>query len=154
MAYKKILVPLDGSEISEKAIEHAEHICKCDTVDSFILLRVYEPVLIDVRDYIETERASELQSKKEEEAKNYLEDIGKKLKNKGIPVKTILEYGMDPATKILEVAKKENVDIIVMCSHGKSKVLHWMFGSVANRVLMRTPIPVLVVVPEGRESND
>ncbi|RKX92273.1 MAG: hypothetical protein DRP84_10310, partial [Spirochaetes bacterium] len=36
---------------------------------------------------------------------------------------------------------------------GKSKVLHWMFGSVANRVLMRTPIPVLVVVPEQRESN-
>ena len=153
MAYKTILVPLDGSEISEEAIEHAEHICKCDKIDNIILLRVYEPILVDVKDLLEAERAAELQSKKEEEAKRYLKKVEKQLKDKGIPVKSILEYGMDPATKILEVAKNENADIIVMCSHGKSKVLHWMFGSVANRVLIRTPIPVLVVVPEQRESN-
>jgi len=153
MAYKKILVPLDGSEISEGAIEHAEHICKCDKIDYIIILRVFEPILVDARDMLEAERAAELQSKKEEEAKGYLKKVEKRLKDKGLPVKTIFEYGMDPAAKILEVAKKENADIIVMCSHGKSKVLHWMFGSVANRVLMRTPIPVLVVVPEQRESN-
>lgn len=154
MAYKKILVPLDGSELAERALKHLESIYKLDATELVILFRVVEPLLIDVRDSVEADRASELQSKQEEEAEKYMEKIKKQLKNKGMPVKNIIEFGMDPASKILEIAKKENVDLIVMSTHGKSKVLHWMFGSVANRVLMRTPIPILVVVPEERESND
>jgi len=83
MAYKKILVPLDGSEISEGAIEHAEHICKCDKIDYIIILRVFEPILVDARDMLEAERAAELQSKKEKEAKGYLKKVEKRLKDKG-----------------------------------------------------------------------
>ena len=148
--YKKILVPLDGSELAERALKHLESIYKRDAKNSVILLRVVEPLLVEARDLVEADRESELKSKQEEEAKRYMEKVKIQLKNKGMSVKNIIEFGMDPAYKILEVAKKENVDLIVMCTHGKSKFLHWMFGSVANRVLMHTPISVLVVVPEER----
>ena len=148
--YKKILVPLDGSKLAERALKHLESIYKLDATNSVILLRVIEPLLVDARDLVEADRASELQSKQEEEAKRYMQKIKKQLKNKGMSVKNIIEFGMDPASEILKIAKKENVDLIVMSTHGKSKILHWMFGSVANRVLMHTPISILVVVPEER----
>ncbi len=147
--YKRILVPLDGSKLSENALEHVRAVAQGYPVDMVILLRVVEPMLVDVKDFIGAESARKTEEKLEADAKKYLNTIARDLKKDGIPVKTHLEVDGEPAEKILEIAKEEKIDLIVMSTHGRSALLHWIFGSVAHKVVVHSSIPILLIKPEG-----
>jgi len=149
--YKKILVPLDGSELAETALEHVVAIAKGRPIDKVILIRVLESLIIDVKDYIGAERVREAEEKIEGNAKKYLDKTASKLKKDGIPVETRIVVNGQPAARILEVAKEEDVDLIIMSTHGRSGVPRWLFGSVAHRVLVHSSIPILLVVSKGSE---
>ncbi len=152
--YKKLLVPLDGSTFSESALEHARTIAKGRTVEKVILLRVLEPLIMDVKDFIGAERVREAEEKREIDARQYLEKVAAELRKDDIPVETKLVVDGQPAEKILEVAKDEKVDLITMSTHGKSGFQQWVFGSVAHRVLVHSSIPILMVVPGGGRNNE
>jgi nucleotide-binding universal stress UspA family protein len=147
--YKKILIPLDGSQFAESALDHARAIAKVSSVEKVILLRVIEPLIVDVKDFIGAERAREAELKREADAKKYLHKVAAELKKENIPVETKLVVDGEPAEKILEVAKDEKVDLITMSTHGRSGFQQWVFGSVAHRVLVHCSIPILMVVPGG-----
>jgi len=147
--YKKILVPLDGSTLAENSLEHIRAVAQGRLVDKVILFRVVEPILIDVKDYIGAESSRKAEEKLETDAKKYLDKIARDLKKDGIPAESRIIVNGEPATKILETAKEENVDLIIMSTHGKSELLHWVFGSVAHKVLGNSSIPILLVMPRG-----
>jgi nucleotide-binding universal stress UspA family protein len=151
--YEKLLVPLDGSNFSESALEHAKAIAKGCSVKKVILLRVLEPLIMDVKDFIAAERVREAEEKREKAAKKYLEKVAAELRKDGIPVETKLVVDGQPAEKILEVAKDEKVDLITMSTHGRAGFQQWVFGSVAHRVLVHSSIPILMVVPGGGRTN-
>jgi nucleotide-binding universal stress UspA family protein len=151
--YNKILVPLDGSKFAESALEHAREIARGSSVDKVILLRVIEPLIVDVKDFIAAERVREAEEKRETEAKKYLDKVAAELKKDNIPVETKLIVDGQPAEKILEVASDEKVDLIAMSTHGRSGFQQWVFGSVAQRVLVHSSIPILMVVPGGERKN-
>jgi nucleotide-binding universal stress UspA family protein len=151
--YKKILVPLDGSKLAECALPHVEELAKgCDT-EEVILVSVTERV----KGYRALEEPSqplgqrlipEAFGKKEKQAQKYLDRIAKAMAAKGINVSTeVLLWKPDEA--IVGYAKQSRCDLIVMASHGRSGPSRWAHGSVADKVLRASGIPVLMIRARG-----
>ena len=152
--YKKILVPLDGSKLAECALEHVKAIAAGCNVPEIILFRVVEPNPAASEALSEGAfMYEELNDQMRQLAEKYLTAITLKFREEsGVDVHSALAYGY-AANEILEYAVKNNVDLIVMTSHGRSGISRWLFGSVADRVSHHSTIPVLIVTPSGCRSN-
>lgn len=142
MDIRKILVPTDGSEDSEKALNAAKNMAE-KFESQIILLNViqlyndYSNVSIQHCNIL-TDDIKSIQKISEE----LLEADKRKLKN--LNVKTIFVIG-HPADKIISIAADENVDLIIMATHGMGKVKRFLMGSVTNNVVHHSKIPVLVI---------
>jgi nucleotide-binding universal stress UspA family protein len=134
MSYKKILVPLDGSELSERALPYAKSIAKLKK-SQVILFAVSLTIFVDRRDRLFS---------------SYLEVNAKELNAEGIKTTTATSYG-DVAEEIVKYANNNKIDLIVMATHGYSKAKQWMFGSVTQKVLYGTEIPVLLIKSKSPE---
>ena len=141
--YKKILVPLDGSELSESVMEHVVAIAKNCRMPQVVLLRVREPLDEDVRKTLDVKIANELDKAYRDEVDVYLKKIAADLKAKGVTAKTEVLAG-NPAEEIIDYAEDSDIDLIIMSTHGRSGVSRWVFGSVADRVIRHTKKPVLI----------
>ena len=150
--YKKILVPLDGSELAEHVLEHVKAVAKGCQVPQVILLQVIEPLLISFKaDITVANNYREAEDKFEASVKDYLSRVAETLKKSGIAVETAITnitHG-SAAGEILNYATENGVDLIVMSTHGKSGSSRWHFGSVSDRVASHSAIPVLIVAPSG-----
>jgi len=134
MAYKKILVPLSGSELAEKALPYAKSIAKLKK-SQVILFAVSLTIFVDRRDRLFS---------------SYLEVNAKELNTEGIKTTTATSYG-DVAEEIVKYANNNKIDLIVMATHAYSKAKQWMFGSVTQKVLYGTEIPVLLMKSKSLE---
>jgi len=141
--YKKIIVPLDGSELSESVLDHVITIATSCQVPEVVLIRVREPLDNSVRVALDAEIASELDQAYHDEADNYLKSIAKLLEQKDIAVKTEVLAG-NPAKEIIEYSSNNDVDLIIMSTHGRSGVSRIVFGSVADKVIRQTEVPILL----------
>ncbi len=145
--YERILVPLDGSGLAEKALNHAKTLataCGSSTID---LVFVVEPLhsaeaRVYGQDYEEI--VSQYTKKTEAWGKEYLGKVSKSLVESGIKTKSIVLVG-NPAEMILDYSAKSSVDLIVMSTHGRSGLTRWAMGSVAERVKSGSTVPVLMV---------
>jgi nucleotide-binding universal stress UspA family protein len=153
--YQKILVPLDGSELSERSLEHVKAVAAGCRVPETVLFRAVEPLsaetvaaLAQAGDSVLREAELDNQNK----AKKYLDKVRDRLKKGGLAVKTVVADG-PAAEEILDYAQKNKIDLIVMASHGRSGISRWFFGSVAQKILQHSPVPVLMVTPSGRRAT-
>jgi nucleotide-binding universal stress UspA family protein len=153
--YKKILAPLDGSELAECALEHVKAIATGCNVPEVILLRVVEPISsFDIAELAaaNTKLATQVEQVVEKEqitqAKQYIDKKADKLKKEGVAATGNIISGKAP-DEILNYAEKNQVDLIVMSTHGRSGISRWAFGSVADRISHYSTIPVLIVSPHG-----
>jgi nucleotide-binding universal stress UspA family protein len=151
--YKKILVPLDGSKLAECALPHVEELAKGCNTEKVILASVTERVqgyraFEDPSQPLGQQLTPEAVGKKEKQAQRYLDRIAEAMDAKGIKVDTEVLLG-DPAEEIVIYAKHPGCDIIVMSSHGRSGPSRWAHGSVADRVLRASCVPVLMVRAPG-----
>lgn len=157
--YKKILAPLDGSKLSECSLDHVKTIASACNVPEIELVMVVErvqmvpgmPTTRKVAEEIaKQEQAAEQQNQKR--ADDYLAQIAQQLKKDGLPVKTVtLKPGeiQGVAEIILDYASKSKPGLIIMSTHGRSGVTRWAFGSVADRIVRTSNIPVLTISPPG-----
>jgi nucleotide-binding universal stress UspA family protein len=165
--YKKILVPLDGSKLAECALPHAEHMAKgCDTAEIILVsaterVQGYKAVENSTEPFVlsgggfgsaiqppSQQLVPEAFGKKEEEAERYLDRMAEKLESKGFKVHTdVLLW--PPAEAIASYAEQNGADVIVMSSHGRSGPSRWAHGSVADKVLRASCVPVLMVRAPG-----
>lgn len=139
-----ILVPLDGSERAEKAIPVAAHIAQ-KTGGIVHLLRTIPPVDAVVPYGFRTNVISkEVHVVMSEEANTYLQRIihVKALAGVQVRTKTYMEV---PAQAILHYAKEQQIDLIVLRSHGYTGFKRWALGSVAQQVTRHSRTPVLVL---------
>ncbi len=153
--YKKILVPLDGSELSETSLEHAKAIATRFAVPEMILMRVVEPLsTLAVAELAGAgaDWLSTAEQMSETEANEYLAKLEEKLKQEGIPAKSVMIRGR-AAEAILDYTIKNKVDLIVMSTHGRSGITRWVLGSIADKVLSRTPVPILLVSPSVQKKQ-
>jgi nucleotide-binding universal stress UspA family protein len=140
--YRRILVPLDGSETAEKVLpvvkmEGTHHQA------TIVLMRVIPPLrasLMMSPKFLEqtTQQVTEI-------TQNYLEGIAEQLRAEGLEVEIEIQSG-PPAQHILDFAESNQCDLIIIGSRGETGVVRWRFGSVASKVVRaKTAMPVLVV---------
>jgi nucleotide-binding universal stress UspA family protein len=150
--YKKILAPLDGSELSECTLGHIRAVATGCQVPEVALLYVVEPYDKGNMHYrhrgITEEQLQKSEAADETYGKDYLAKVADKMKKEGLVVKTAIAHGI-PAEEIVNYAEKNGVDLIIISTHGRSGVSRWAFGSVADRVLRHSTTPVLTVAPRG-----
>lgn len=138
IAYDTILVATDGSSYSDAAVEYAINLAKnCNS--KLIVLHV---ATIDPSIGMIWENVKEIVMSRQ---KKMLERVKKNAEKKGVEnVETLIVRGI-PSEKILEVAESHNADLIVMGSHGHTKIGRIVIGSVTERVAGKAPCPVLVI---------
>ena len=142
--YEKILVPLDGSELAERAVRHAEEIARGTGAEVLLLQAVHIPMpIVPEAVLIAGGKAVEEAAR---EATVSLEKVAVALRVAGFRVRTIVEE-RPPADAILHIAEREEVDAIVMSTHGRSGLSRLVMGSVAESVLHATRRPLLLVKP-------
>ena len=140
--YKRILVPLDGSELAKKALDHAEKLAK--TFDSEIILFQVVP-FIPIYGAPELMMPFIVDEKQKEAAEKYLSNLSEELKKRGFKVTAKVKTGKQVAVEIIDFAKGSGIDLIVMCTHGRSGITRWVLGSVAHKVLTRAETPILLI---------
>jgi nucleotide-binding universal stress UspA family protein len=138
--FQRILVPLDGSSRAEQALPLAAHLAQWYH-SSIVLLRSVE--LMTIYSMQTLGMMEKIQMMEEQAARNYLDQIKDSTVLEQIPISTELYVG-NAASAILEVTARQNIDLIVLCSHGYTGFKHWMLGSVAQKIARSSPVPVLL----------
>lgn len=143
--YQKILIPTDGSEPSQKAVQHGLTLAKEMNASVSALyvgevMHIPSPVPGPVPIMME-EQGEVLR----EAGQKIVDDVVEKGKKIGVTVTPMVVIG-HPADQIIKQA--EDYDLVVMGTMGKSGLSHLLMGSVAEKVVRHSPVPVLVVPPK------
>ena len=143
----KVLVPLDGSPIAEQVLPHAEGVARILGSELF-LFHVFEPMRKYAGGLVYRALPNEVvdaeNARRKQAGLSYLDEISKKLKDRGISVTSGVAPG-SPAEQILDYADANRMDLIAMSTHGRSGVGRWVFGSVTDKVLHAGDTAVFVV---------
>ncbi|MEZ4644456.1 MAG: universal stress protein [Chloroflexota bacterium] len=141
--YKKILVPMDGSARAEAILPHVEGLAAC-TGATLLLLHIIDPplTLVSPYDVMPSLSMEDLQEQKRQ-VESYLETV-KAFAGQRITTQCLTEYGA-VVTTIIEIAVRENVDLIAMASHGRTGLSRVFYGSVAAGILHQVDRPLLLV---------
>lgn len=144
--FERVLLPLDGSQLSEQMLAPAVEFVELTGAELTLLLALdptgmsYAPMLYtaglegDVLDQMKVE------------ARDYLEEIAAPMRARGLTVKTQVVYAQ-PAVAILNYAADHGANLIAMATHGRSGLSRALLGSVADKVLRGAHIPLLVMRP-------
>ncbi|MFB6185394.1 MAG: universal stress protein [Halobacteriaceae archaeon] len=139
---KHILVPLDGSPQAEEAFEYVLQEYDGITVT---LLHVIDPIEAGYSAQATVPGYSEeWYEQSKEEAESLFDQAREKSQDTDIELQTEIELGR-PARSILDYVEDNDIDQIVMGSHGRSRVTRILLGSVAEKVARRSPVPVTIV---------
>lgn len=148
--YNKILLPTDGSKNSEKAIEHALTIAEYEdaeivilnVVDSVYLTGLPEEDLITKSEIILEEESKKLTSR----VKSIINEIEKEKGEEGKDIKmNTLTIEGNAADVILKISEKEDIDLIVIASSGKHMLDRFLLGSVTEKTVRHSKVPILVI---------
>ena len=153
--FRKVMVPLDGSELAECALPYVKQMAKEGTAGSIVFLSVVSlaiPVVnipaydmpLDQGSYFQTFLQRTL-----DESRSYLDRVQSQFKSEGITADTVVLEGGKAAERITEFAHENGVDLIVMATHGYTGLKKMLIGSVAFAVLHEAHVPVLLIRPES-----
>jgi len=137
---RKVLVPIDFSDYSKSTIDFASIIAERFAA-TLILVHVIESLPYSVTDtlqLVEHRRALETLTR------TLLGNLSNELRARGLSVKTYLVWG-NASHEIQNKARRQKADLIVMGTHGRSGLPHLVLGSVAEKTVRLSPIPVLTV---------
>jgi nucleotide-binding universal stress UspA family protein len=139
----KVLVPIDFSDYSKSALRYAVNFAKSFNAE-IILVYVVEPVIYPPDFSMGQIAMPSINTEWDERAKEELQKLAKSEIIGVNNVKTIIKTGK-PFVEIIETAKEENADLIIIATHGHSGVEHILFGSTAEKVVRKAPCPVLTL---------
>lgn len=146
--YKNILIATDGSELAHKAVDHGLGLAK--SVGAKVTAVVVEAPF-NVFD-VPASRTRQISAEFEHHAQaikqhatKVLDDVASAAKKAGLSCETVQVEDEHPYEAIIKTAKENGCDAIVMASHGRSGISAVLLGSVTNKVLTHTNIPVVVV---------
>ncbi|MCB9438121.1 MAG: universal stress protein [Anaerolineales bacterium] len=151
--YRKIVVPIDGSGWADRAIPHAARIAKNNDAE-LILLHIYHSPLAQYRDSVALAQQQGLVDQEREQIKQHIISIRTDLRNEGVTVRGHMIDGRDPAFQICRYVQAEGADLVVMCTHGRTGLARFLFGSVAQKVMQRLDVPVLLIRPDNPEETN
>ena len=143
--YRRIIVPLDGSDLAGEALVHARELAQCLSVPLHLVRVIDAHVLNQIGatglafDY---GAVTELVEEEDQDATAFMDQQIEALNGEGLDVTGVVVHG-PVATSI--VASADPDDLIVMASHGRTGIRRWFLGSVAEEVLRQASVPVLLV---------
>lgn len=141
--YKRILIATDGSDKSRLAAQEGLELAKALGAEVLALYVVNEVVIASAVRQLGADK-KEVEAKLHKQGEKALDDIKEMGEKIGVKVEPVIRIGA-PANVIIDVARTENIDCIVMGSHGESGVSKLLIGSVVQKVLYWATTPVLVV---------
>jgi nucleotide-binding universal stress UspA family protein len=145
-APKRIVLPLDGSPRAESVLPTAARIARAHGAEILLVHVVAEPsATAMLRASDDLDFARQLADRLESSATRYLEDLRDQLGREGLPVRAIVLRHADVRQSLLDVARKEAADLIVLSAHGNTCNPSRSFGSVAAHLLAHSSIPLLVL---------
>jgi nucleotide-binding universal stress UspA family protein len=170
--YKRVLVPLDGSAVGEAALAHVANLVKGTNATVTLLTVAPTPermqkvkvvagdvqgaagqfdnfALQEMHYFDEGETEQQATSRVKEDADSYLAKAAQPLREGGVSVAHDVLIGDDPADAIADYATEGDFDVIAMATHGREGISRLISGSIAEKVLHRAGIPVLLVQPPG-----
>jgi nucleotide-binding universal stress UspA family protein len=127
MVVTALLVPLDGSALAERALPYAAALAARSGA-RIVLARVAPPA----------------SGGAEAEARDYLSSVAARLAELGLTVEPVVATG-EVAEAVAETARAQSVDLLVMATHGRGGLGRWVYGSVAEALMARLPLPILLV---------
>ena len=142
MKIKKILCPLDFSDVSQKLLDYSINFTKTNQAKLVLLHVIDHPHLYDNYQILAI-TPTEISEKLEKHANDELSRIVKKIKDK-IQVNTLVRKGK-PFIEIIGAAKEIDSDLIIIGSHGRSAIAHVLIGSTTEKVARKAPCPVLIL---------
>jgi nucleotide-binding universal stress UspA family protein len=144
MRFLRIMVPLDGSEFSHFAVEHAARLAQAYAAELLLLHVVDEQVVEELAQDGNHNRAQQLREQLRENGQMYLRDATRIADECQVAHRELIGEG-DPCAVICETAAARDVDLIVMGKIGRRGARRILMGSVTRRVIESTDRPVLVV---------
>ncbi|WP_049987112.1 universal stress protein [Halobellus rufus] len=145
--YDRILVPTDGSECADRAVAHALDIAAQYDAE----LRVLS--VIDSRDVSHSApaiSAEQIEKTLRERAESIVADVADRAEEAGVQVVTAVEPGI-PDDVVVDYAEENDCDLIVMGTHGRTGIQRYLLGSVTERTVRRSSVPVLTVRDDEEE---
>jgi nucleotide-binding universal stress UspA family protein len=125
--WKKILVPLDGSDLAELALPYAKELAAAFSAE-VVLVYVDEPADSQYRHMHQL----------------YIEEVAEQMSKAVKKVSPVVLYGK-PAEEIVSYVERNDIDLVIMTSHGRTGITAWATGSVASKVLAATQVPLLLI---------
>ncbi|MYN30323.1 universal stress protein [Duganella levis] len=143
--FKSILLPTDGSELSDKATAIAVEFARLHQ-SRITALTVIQPLLLpSLGDSGAVIDAGQYETQMQDAARAHIERVAAAANAAGIPFEGIIAMSPNPYEEIVAAAEKHGCDLIMMASHGRSGLSKLLMGSETQSVLSHTTLPVLVL---------
>lgn len=136
--YKTILIPVENRETDQTILRHIRPLARLTNA---------KLMLVHVADGWVARNYEELKLRESEEMKEdraYLLSLEQELRGEGFEVNSILAMG-EPSTEIIKLARKEQIDLIAMSTHGHRLISDLLYGSTADKVRHEVDVPVLLL---------
>ncbi len=145
--YQKILVPLDGSGWSQRAVPHAIDLALSNQSE-VILLSVFSAPAQSYTSELALAGQNSAVQELRESVLLYLNGLSSELREQGITTHAHVIDGANPAAAICNYVRTSDVDLVVMSTHGRTGLARIIFGSVARAVMEGVHVPTLLVHPD------
>ena len=149
--FKKVLVCLDGSKLAEQVLPYAmeQALCCRSKVVLLEIIVVQPPTVVSAGPSAYAVKAAEEQIDRDEAgAKLYLESLAQRLREAGLNVECVTLRGPQSGRAIVDYADGHEVALIAIATHGRSGLGRLVFGSVADFVLNKSGLPILLIKPK------
>jgi len=153
--YKRVLVPVDGSGFGECVFAHISRLTSESEAPRVDIVHVVEPITERTTRGLSSSVRDEEENRRVTAGEKYLVEVRNRLRQQGIKGAAFITSVLkgNAAETILNHAEEQDIELILMSSYGKSGVTRLLFGSVAEKVARLSPIPVLIVSPQGCGAN-
>lgn len=148
MNYRHVIIPLDGSELAESVLPHLDALASNCQITGVELIRAVPPIEMHYKAAIPFSAGQEkqLNTAAIKEAETYLQQIKAKLDASRMTVSTKVLTGQ-VAEVLAEYIDHSDADLLVIATHGRSGPSRWIWGSIADKLLHSSCIPVFIVRP-------
>lgn len=143
--FKSILIPTDGSPLATKAAKAGIALASAlgAKVTCCYVVEDLRPAF-GPRHGVDRQMVTEYNERARDVARKHIESIGKFAARRGVPFTSVVATGHPPHAVIAAVAKKHRCDVVFMSTHGRSGLSRLMMGSVTQKVLLDSALPVVV----------
>lgn len=145
--FKHILLPTDGSELSELATAKAVQFAKSvgARITAVHVAPEFEPIAYDGLMPVDPITDEQFAEEAKARGRTFLAAVERACQGAGVPCETVYTTGHHPFDLIIKTAEEQGCDLIVMASHGRRGIASLLLGGETTRVLTHTKIPVLVI---------